>query len=157
MRQVLIAQTGNIADISFNRANLCATEQITLSTGMNKITIPFGLEVIQGGNIQFRFSIAKNLARNGVMLVGAYVEGDRVEAYLYSFEGEALINPGMPIIEIAAYETFQIRQVEAGVGSPVIVRPELDGYQPTKALNPNMPPRGSSGIGPKKPKKGKKT
>jgi hypothetical protein len=71
------------------------------------------MDILTGGNVTVKFELSKELAKMGVLLLGAYYEKDEVEAVLMSTSSEViLVKNKTHVLTGTLIETASYRQVD---------------------------------------------
>lgn len=128
MRQILIKQNKDVKTISGNRFDFCAKKDqhdLVLSPDEVKIfKFPFKVDVVSGGKIDLDFTLAKQLAVEGVMLLGAYLENGKVTIALMNLSKDVLhLEDEYTIAYGTLVEIATFRQVAEGTVGLVTVEP----------------------------------
>lgn len=137
MRQVLIEDNGSVFKVGHNQCIIQADKTYNLTPGMNRISLPFPLKVVSGGEISFYFTVAGTLAEKGILLAAARQDGDRLDAILYNLSNETLevINPEA-LLRASAYETVNVQPVKGAPAGVALFDFEGKAYNPDAVANP---------------------
>ena len=129
MRQILIAKNPQIKELSSHRVTLVAGKdslKLIRGTGLTLTRIPLTFDVLTGGHVTFKFDLPLLLFKKGVLLAGAYWDGNEVEvAFMSSTGADVEITEGLPILVGTLIETVRFRQIDSTVlGNLTIVKTE---------------------------------
>ena len=135
MRQVLIAKNDEIKGISGDEFTVLSTRVDIQSIKAECITfyhVPVKVDVVTGGTVKLKFSLPKELAFKGVVLLGAYYEGGVIEAAFRSLEGvEVDVPEGTPILTVTLTETVRFRQISPEILGGMVLVSSGAGKSPT--------------------------
>lgn len=128
MKQILVAKTSDL-ELSGKKIVFMATKDnlADLTISKDKLTIvefPLSMKVLQGdGEFDLVFTLPQALALSGVVLLGAYLAGNKVKAAMKALGGTSvtLIEDGT-ILEAKLVQAVSYKQVAEGIsGGTVIV------------------------------------
>jgi hypothetical protein len=74
---------------------------------------PFAVDVVSGGGLRLKFEIPYELARQGVILHGAYWENDEITLAISSLKGSVPVSKTETLLVGRIYETARYRQIRA--------------------------------------------
>lgn len=116
MRQVLINKNKKIKKLSDNQIVIMSSDDTITEVKSNGVTLarfPFKFEVISGGNVDIKFELPKDMAKKGVILLGAFYEQGEVEAIFTTVSSQKIsLENDTPVLVGTLIETVKYRQVE---------------------------------------------
>lgn len=139
MRQILIKKIDGVCVDPANPQALCLQSRQfhELNDGNPNILRLPGLEIVSGA-ARLRFSVARNLAVNGVFLLGAYQDGNEVEVALAVISGCGPIRvlPGETVLCVDSVDVDALTLVEGDArfrgGVLVLDKPAEAGAKPKR-------------------------
>lgn len=133
MRQVIVKKTNRIDKDVFSNFSLSLDKKIVIKTGLQKITLENPVVVMSGGSVNWRVQLCENIVASGLVLSGAYFKDESIVVYVFNTNSQALeIQEEIPVIELHAYESISIRQVEQEFNKVFILNKELTKVEEVK-------------------------
>jgi hypothetical protein len=112
MRLVVFEKNKAIKEDGGTEFSLSLSNSVTLSDGkVTLLNFDFAIRPISGGNMDLDFKPSKMLAENGVLLLGAYKDANRITASFMALDGDVSIEEGVPLLICLPTERVAFRQV----------------------------------------------
>lgn len=129
MRQILIKKNIELKSLYGDQIELLSNEKSLSQVkgeGVTLVRFPLKMDVITGGNLTVKFELSKNMAKMGVILLGAYYENSEVEAILMSGSSQPIqVKNKTHILTATIVETATYRQVDEPAGLNLNVKSAL--------------------------------
>ena len=126
MRQVIVKKTNRIDKDVFSNFSLSLDKKIVIKSGLQKITIENPIVVMAGGQVNWRSQLSESMVSSGLVLSGVYFKDESIVIYVFNTNPQALeVKEEVPIIELHAYESISIRQVEQEFNKVIILNGSL--------------------------------
>lgn len=133
MRQVIVKKTNRIDKDVFSNFSLSLDKKIVIKSGLQKITIENPIVVMAGGQVNWRSQLSESMVSSGLVLSGVYFKDESIVIYVFNTNPQALeVKEEVPIIELHAYESISIRQVEQEFNKVIILNKELTKIEEVK-------------------------
>lgn len=126
MRQVIVKKTGRIKKDVFSNFSLSFDKKIVIKSGLQKISVENPILVMSGGQINWRVQLSESMVSSGLVLSGAYFKDESITVYVFNTNSQALeVQPEIPVVDLHAYETVSVRQVEQEFNKVIVLNREL--------------------------------
>jgi hypothetical protein len=126
MRQVIVKKTKRIDKDVFSNFSLSFDKKLIVKSGLHKITIDNPILVMAGGQINWHAQLCESMVSSGLVLSGVYFKDEAIVIYVFNTNSQALeIQPEIPIVELHAYETVSVRQVEQDFNKVIVLNKEF--------------------------------
>lgn len=126
MRQVIVKKTKRINKDVFSNFSLSFDKKVVIKSGLQKISVENPILVMTGGQIDWKVQLSESMVASGLILAGAYFKDEIIAVYVFNTNSQALeIQPEIPIVELHAYETVSVRQVEQDFNKVIVLNREL--------------------------------
>jgi|GEM_PF-6444609 len=126
MRQVIVKKTNRIDKDVFNNFSLSFDKKIIIKPGLQRITLENPILVMAGGQINWRGQLCEAMVSSGLVLSGIYFKDVTITVYVFNTNTQALeIQPEISIVELHAYESVSVRQVEQEFNKVIVINKEL--------------------------------
>ncbi|NBO99762.1 MAG: hypothetical protein EBU90_06500 [Proteobacteria bacterium] len=135
MRQVIVKKTDKINKEVFNNFSLSFGETTVIKSGLQKIKIENPILVMSGGQVHWQVQLSEDMATSGLVLSGVYFKDEHIVAYVFNTNGQAMeVSAGLPVLELRAYETISVRQIEHDFSNVIIIDREPSKEEEVKEL-----------------------
>lgn len=125
MRQVIVKKTNKINENVFSTFSLSLHEAVTIRAGLNKISLENPILIMAGGKVHWQTQLREDLVTAGIVLSGVYFKEKLITLYVFNTNPQSMEVPAdMPLIELHAYETVSVRQVEHEFNHIIVIEKE---------------------------------
>lgn len=135
MRQVIVKKTGKIDQEVFNTFSLSFDEKTIIKSGLQKVKMENPILVMSGGKVHWQVQLSEEMAISGLVLSGVYFKDEHIVAYVFNTNSQPIeVSGGLPVLELRAYETISVRQVENVFSNVIIIDTEKTREEEVKEL-----------------------